>query len=123
MKFNVLCMTSRSPNDTAIAWHVAPRAETATLTTKSYKDLGVDCGVSDVEFGGKVYPLQYVRGGLDGQSVVLGFVEDKHGSVLELYTDTPVAGSGATPETLRAKANRQMGYASSGRSGKPSLIQ
>lgn len=90
-KYNVLCITKRSADDRNVNFHLPAPANTAIVDRKT------------VEFDGNEYPLAYQRSGLDGKAVLLGLLEP-NGAYLELYTDTPVEESGATPESLRKKA-------------------
>ena len=91
--FNIVCITTRSPNDSVVNFHLPAPANMATL-----EDDG------KVEYDGKTYSLKSTRSGLSSSAVLLGLVDGD--GVLELYTDTPVEGSNATSESIREEARR-----------------
>jgi hypothetical protein len=102
MKFNVLCVTKRFKDfrDTTkrILWHDhSIRGEAVMHTDYS--------GASEkimIHFFGKDHELLGVRSGLSGTAVTLGVAcNDEPFEIWELYTDTPVASSDATPERIR----------------------
>lgn len=102
-RFNVVCVTKRSSNDSGsfsspIHWHQDITGEIILDTEKN-----------TVTFVGNSmeFPVKYTREGLDSMSHVIA-VEAKHGmlDIWELYTDTPAKGSNATPEEIRENARR-----------------
>ncbi len=92
--FSIVCITTRSANDSVVSFHLQAPANTVVLED------------GRVEYNGKIYPLKYVDRGLSSSAVLLGLVDGD--GVLELYTDTPAEGSNATPESIRDEARRTM---------------
>lgn len=107
MKFNVLCVTKRFKDfmDTRkrILWHDhSIRGEAVIHTEYSGESEKIM-----IRFFGKDHELLYFRSGLSGTAVTLGVAcDDVPFEIWELYTDTPVASSNATPERIQEIAKQ-----------------